>query len=354
MLTFAGGGWVLLVAGVLVLATVAWRVVAIVGSSHPKRIGDGKTVASYGFDLSTCVIPRDEILAGGRPRDGIPALTNPAHIPAAQVSEIRRENPRDKFLLPGDRVIGVCISGQARVYPPSILNWHEAVNDILGGQPILVTYCHLCDSVAVYDRRIDGETLEFGVSGLLYNSNTLLYDRRSEGQGESLWTQLDGRAVAGPAAAGTTLTSLPVAFVRWDDWLERYPDTTVLDRDPARKAYYKTTPYANYFGSDELLFPVRPLPHVASLHNKSRVVIVSAGGQRRVFPLPVLSSRVDSSGTWTTTLGETALRFDYRPDPGTVWVTPERPDAPVEVRYAFWFAWYSMHPGDRVEGIPQP
>ena len=107
-----------------------------------------------------------------------------------------------RFLVPGDLVIGLSLHGEARAYPLEILALHEVCNDTLGGEPILVTYQPLCDSAVVFERRVDGHTREFGVSGLLYNSNLLMYDRHPEQpQDESLWSQLQFRALAGPAAA---------------------------------------------------------------------------------------------------------------------------------------------------------
>lgn len=119
------------------------------------------------FDLEKANVPVDEIHSGGPPKDGIPALTNPEFIAGNQAS----------YLGPSDRVIGVVAGSEARAYPLRILNYHEIVNDRIGQLSIAVTYCPLCDSAAVFDRRTPLGEREFGVSGLLYNSNVLLYDR---------------------------------------------------------------------------------------------------------------------------------------------------------------------------------
>lgn len=133
--------------------------------------------ASPSFDLRNAIIPKNEIRSGGPPKDGIPALTNPAVIRAQDAA----------YLNAADRVAGVAIGEEARAYPLKILNYHEVVNDKLGGVPIAVTYCPLCDSVVVFDRRTEAGVREFGVSGLLYNSNVLMYDR--SGRPESLWSK---------------------------------------------------------------------------------------------------------------------------------------------------------------------
>ena len=128
-----------------------------------------------GFILEPGAIPAEEILAGGPPRDGIPALSHPPHASAESA-------PWSDDTL----VIGVAQNSEARAYPLDILIWHELVNDTLGGRPILVSFCPLCGTGIVFDRRIDGSDRTFGVSGLLYRSDLLLYDRETE----SLWSQI--------------------------------------------------------------------------------------------------------------------------------------------------------------------
>ncbi|GAF92675.1 unnamed protein product, partial [marine sediment metagenome] len=136
----------------------------VLGGSRDQRPRRGTL---NGFDLSNSVLPRKLIRRGGPSRDGIPALVDPPVVNASQVG----------YLRPFDRVAGVVVEGVARAYPLRILNYHEVVNDRVGRTSLAVTYCPLCDSVVVFDRRTDRGELQFGVSGLLYNSNVLLYDR---------------------------------------------------------------------------------------------------------------------------------------------------------------------------------
>ena len=152
-----------------------------------------------GFDLSTTSVPAREILSGGPARDGIPALTHPRVVPAA-------ESPwKDD-----ETVIGVSLNGESRAYPIAILDWHELVNDTLGGQPILVSYCPLCGTGMVFEREIGGRVRSFGVSGLLYQSDVLLYDRGSE----SLWSQIASEAISGPER-GTRLEIMRSSQMSW-------------------------------------------------------------------------------------------------------------------------------------------
>jgi hypothetical protein len=238
----------------------------------------------------------------------------------------------------------VTINGQSRAYPLMVMQCHEIANDMLGGVPIAVTYNPPCDSVVVFERSLGGETLEFGVSGLLYNSNLLMFDRRSAGAGESLWSQLLGRAISGPAA-GRALRVLDARLVAWADWLAEHPDTTVLDRDPRMVRRYKETTYETYFHSNVLMFPCSPPPPADGPEAKARVVVVTAGDARAVYPSAAVAAMAGAGGTWSTRLGTTALTFRSGPRAETLDVTADPPDA-IRTVYAFWFAWHALHPED--------
>jgi len=348
MLTFRSGGWVLVLAFLLVSAVIAWRMVAVVQQRTVPAIGDGETVDSYQFDLSTLRVPRHTLVASGLPRDGMRSLDSPAFMSAADADRYNREQ-RGKYLVSSDRVIGVVLEGEARAYPVRVLNWHEVVNDTVGGRPIAVTYSPLCDSAVVFDRTVGSEVLSFGFSGLLYNSNLVMYDRRPEGQTPSLWSQLEFRAVAGPsAAAGAMLRILPCALVQWSEWRRLHPDTQVLAPDSYYKSRYRRDPYANYFGTPEQLrFPVVPLPPEGlGPERKSPVVSIREGESWRVVPLADLADRVDVEGSTEVAIEGTDLRLVLRKNPLTAAVIHADGTPPPEVVYCFWFAWYAMHPDD--------
>ena len=281
-----------------------------------------------GFNLSNAIIPRNEIHAGGPPKDGIPALSNPAMIRPNQAT----------YLNPADRVAGVAIGDDARAYPLKILNYHELVNTQVGGVPILVTYCPLCDSVAVFDRRVDGRTPEFGVSGLLYNSNVLMYDRG--GQPESLWSQAAAKAVSGPAA-GKSLKALPVELTTWQDWRERHPNTTVLSDRTGHARNYNVNPYARYFAGQRLMFPVRPMSD--RLPAKTLVLGVWTEGESRAYPLAAFGER---DQTLDQELDGRRFRIAYDARHRSVRVVAA--EEGVEWMYAFWFAWHAFRPETEV------
>ena len=187
------------------------------------------------------LIPLDKIKGGGPPKDGIPSIDNPVF---ATVSD-------SQFMSDSDTVIGLDINGQAKAYPLFILVWHEIVNDNVGGLPVSVTYCPLCYTNQVFERVIDGQEVEFGTSGKLYNSNLLMYDRLTE----SYWSQALGIAVKGELT-GYQLDLVPFDVITWGDWKELHPDTLVLTTDTGHLRSYATDPYGNYYTEPRIMFPV--------------------------------------------------------------------------------------------------
>ena len=188
----------LVLAALITLGLVVWAVAPAIFRMADRPPGDGETIDSYGFDLTTCLVPQNQIAPAMKYRDMVPVLDNPRHAAAAAIQEINAQQ-HGKYLVSSDQVVGVQIDGASRAYPISVLNVHDIINDTLGGRPIAVTYNWLSETTRVFDRQIDGRTVLFGVSGLVYNSNLLMYDRSADGApgAESLWAQIEARAVAG-------------------------------------------------------------------------------------------------------------------------------------------------------------
>ena len=289
-----------------------------------------------GFDLGDKLkIPKAEILSGGPGKDGIPSLTEPAIVEAVAADGLE----------PADRVAGVFIGGQARAYPLRILVWHEIVNDTLGGEPIAVTYCPLCDSVAAFDRRTPGGIKEFGVSGLLYNSNVLMFDRG--GKPEGLWSQLKAQAVSGPQA-GQTLRTLSVELTTWADWRARHPETNVLSMKTGIPRDYATNPYAGYFDRPGLLFPARPKSD--RLPEKEKVLGVwAADGTAKAYPISAFADRREPV-QFRDRIGGRSLTLRYEPESRSLRVVEA--DKGLEWMYSFWFAWYAFHSQTEVHDRP--
>jgi hypothetical protein len=175
-----------------------------------------------------------EILSGGPPKDGIPALDNPAFVAVADKLDLLRREP----------VITLEIEGEVpRAYPIRYLTWHEIVNDVVGGIPVAVTFCPLCNSGITFDRRIAQGTLSFGVSGKLRNSDMIMYDRETE----SWWQQAIGEAIVGDLT-GTELQTLPSWMESWDAFAARNPNGLVMEQ-PAFRREYGANPYVRYDSS---------------------------------------------------------------------------------------------------------
>ena len=339
----ASGGWVLALAVLLVAVVFSFHVATLIGR-RSRAIGDGTDPASYGFQLEPSLLPAGSLTAGGVPKDGIPALVDPPVSTAAELAEAAARSRRGKYLVDSDRVIGVEIAGAARAYPLRLLVWHEVVNDRLGGRPIAVTYNPLCDSAVVFDRQVGSETLTFGVSGLLFNSNLLMYDRRPSPQPESLWSQLLLRAVTGPAgAAGVRLEVLPCALETWGEWRAARPDTTVVVPEAGKASRYKREPYVSYFGSDSLRFPVQLPPGEEGRARKQPVVVLADGEGW----LAVSYAAIERAPGRTLTLpvAGRSVMLAYRDHPARVVVMAAGGAPPLAI-YTFRFAWRAIHPDD--------
>ena len=290
--------------------------------------------AASAFDLTRLSIPRSEVHSGGPPKDGIPALNDPETVAADKAF----------FLLPSDPVIGVAIEGQLRAYPLEVMDYHEIVNDTIGRVPIAVTYCPLCDSAAVFDRRLGGRTVELGVSGLLYNSNVLMFDRAEEGK-ESLWSQMAARAVSGESL-GESLRSLPQEVCSWESWRERFPETTVLSHDTGHLRKYDRSGYAPYFASSGLMFPVTPIDD--RLTEKRKVLGVRVGEKSRAYAYTEGGTPEKRSEA----LG--GFEFDLVVDPRSGAPRVENPPEELTVVYSYWFAWSAFYPETELVDLDPP
>jgi len=185
-------------------------------------------------DFSRTSVDFSEIMSGGPPRDGIPALDDPRMIEAS--AETRLD--------PTEPVVVVRLEGELpRAYPVRYLTWHEIVNDVIGGVPIAVTFCPLCNSAVTFDRRVGDNVLSFGVSGKLLSSNLIMYDRETE----SWWQQAIGSGIVGEMT-GTDLDLVPTWTVGWQLYLDQNPDGLVMD-EPDWRRPYGTNPYVGYDSS---------------------------------------------------------------------------------------------------------
>ncbi len=342
MLDFRSGGWVLLLAGLLALAVVAWRLAAIIPTIGHARSGpDGAHVETFGFDLSNLRVPRSLFVAGGFNPDSLRAIDDPQTIAAGEIKAGEKLGGARK-LVSADRVIAVEFGGEARAYPLWLMNWHEIVNDTVGGRAIAVTYSPLCDSAVVFDRRIGDEVLRFGVSGILYNSNLVLFDRREQRSRESLWSQLEARAIAGPAAGSdTSLRVLPCRVMPWPAWRDANPSGRVILPQPNMARAYKRDAYSTYFNHERVDFPVDPMPPLDGPSRKSPTLALRcADGPWTVLHVSELIAR--GGAATTVDVGGQAIPIQFSSRPPAAWVAPGAalPDD-LQCIQSFWFAWYA-------------
>ncbi|GJM27366.1 MAG: hypothetical protein DHS20C17_00010 [Cyclobacteriaceae bacterium] len=233
--------------------------------------GSGNTIWS---------IPTDKIFDGGPGKDGIPALLNPPMITPAEAT----------YLTGNDLVIGYKVGDDIRAYPHKILDWHEIINDDIGGQPLAVTYCPLTGTAVGWDRNIQGNVTTFGVSGLLYNTNLIPYDRFTD----SNWSQMRLVAINGQLL-GERITTFQVVETTWDTWQEMYPDTRVVSTATGIERPYETFPYINSQGQDYRIDPYLIFPIDVDdnrLPRKQRVHGIIINGEAKVYPIEVFQNEV--------------------------------------------------------------
>lgn len=337
--------------------------------------GDGSDGFSLGGDQAnlTCSISESEIFNGGPGKDGIPALINPPTTgPGGDGTEYLRDT---------DRVIGVVVGDEILAIPLNILWWHEIVNLDLGGRKLAVTHCPLTGSSMAFDREPQGG-VDFGVSGLLYRNNLIMYDRNTN---ESLWPQMARGARCG-ARSGADLVMFPVVEMTWEGWRTLHPGTEVVTSSTGFPRNYQAYPYGDYDRIDnpELLFPLtsideRRLP-------KERVLGIPAGDGGVAFPFRELSGAGSVAAIETgeyvvlwNDIFDAAMAFDRDLDgealdfvssggvimdvqTGSTWevdgravagpLAGRRLEAVPDAYVAYWFAWAVFQPNTVIWRAP--
>ncbi len=269
----------------------------------------------------------DDIQGGGPPKDGIPSIDNPRFTDIQQA---------DQWLDDTDPGIALTLHGVTRFYPFRILVWHEIVNDTINGQRVLVTYCPLCFSGVVFDPLVDGERVEFGTSGKLWQSNLVMYDRKTD----SLWSQVLGEAVVGEMT-GTTLEIMSSDLIQYGDWKSTYPDGQVLSRDTGISRNYNSDPYGNYYTTERVMFPVRAADD--RLPNKTFILGIDIDDQAKAYDPAAIKSKGEIVDKFA---GRTIIgRYEESIDAVRLY---EKMSDGTEIRInpitSYWFAWVGAHP----------
>lgn len=291
------------------------------------------TQEGWKTDFSKTSIDLARVLSGGPPRDGIPSIDNPQFKAPSEID----------FLSDSEPVIGLTINGEAKAYPLQILTWHEIVNDVVGDVPVAVTYCPLCNSSIVFDRRIDGETLEFGTTGKLKDSNLIMYDRG----GENWWQQFTGEAIVGEAT-GKRLELIPSRLQSYAEFKTENPTGVVLVPNNPNYRDYGRNPYAGYDGSGAPFLYDGQLPDY--INPMERVVIIRNSGDQ---PIIITMNKIAEAGklsvedytlTWTAGQNSALDQSDIQKgrDVGTVLVQQNGKDVVYDVTFAF--VAHAFHP----------
>jgi hypothetical protein len=298
--------------------------------------------AGWETDFSTRSVSYDEFMSGGPGKDGIPAVDEPRFVAVGDVDFVDDREP----------VLELVVEGEARAYPIQILIWHEIVNDVVAGVPVAVTFCPLCNTALVFDRRLKGQTLDFGTTGNLRNSDLVMYDRQTE----SWWQQFGGEALVGELT-GARLGRLPSRIVAWADFHREHAGGKVLSRDTGFARPYGENPYVGYDSVDSPpIFPTKNADD-ERLPPKERVVFIERGDDAVVVPFSTLRAKK----VVRVELGGSKLLVRWRPGVASSLDEAElaagRDAGAAEVREGrrlvsfdqpFWFAVAAFRPEARI------
>lgn len=268
-------------------------------------------------DDSQTDYPIGDILQGCPKVDCIPSIDSPEFMPATEVD----------FLKDNDLIIAVTIDGQSRVYPTTTLQQHEIVNDQIGDLPIAVTYCPLCGTGDVFLRKVKGEVVEFGVSGVLHGSDLVMYDRKNK----NLWQQLTGKSFAGPDR-GYQLETLPTVMTDWKTWFSKHPQSMVLSNSKDKISDH----YASYRKSNKVMYGGVTDPRL----NPKRVIYgINVDNQAIAIDFDMIKNKKQ----FVLDFDDKKLYIQYDPD-GTISIVNQVNKKVYQAQRSYWFAWYTFNP----------
>lgn len=271
-------------------------------------------------------VPLAEIISGGPPKDGIPSIDDPKFLSVQETDGLLNDN---------ESGTGLCVGSDCRFYPYQILVWHEIVNDTVGNQPVLVTYCPLCLTGIVFERKLEGQAVEFGTSGKLWQSNLVMYNRTNDPKKESLWSQVLGEAIVGEFT-GSKLKIIPSDIIKYGDWKKLHPNTKVLSKDTGFIRNYGYDPYGDYYTSNEVSFGASF--NDKRLHPKEFVLGVQIKGKYKAYH----SEALPAGETKDIFNGE-EITIRKKPE-GEVRMFIGVDREPLPYIGGFWFSWLAVHP----------
>jgi hypothetical protein len=276
---------------------------------------------TFGFDAATKKsVALSDLHQGCPARDCIPSIDNPKYVSADEAVHVADD----------ELVITLSYKGQYRAYPSKVLDHHEIVNDTIAGDPLAITWCPLCGSAVGIERTVGGTITEFGVSGVLYNSDLVLYDRATE----TLWDQIEAKGVVG-TMTDVELTLVPVSMSKWAKWRDKHPDTLILSTDTGFEYDYTQDRFAEYRESTRLFMPVSASDE--RVHAKTVVFGFDLASGSVAYAESVL----EEGGTYSHDLGGEEAVVTLHDDGKVTLLRGNETHHPIRV---FWFAWYTFHP----------
>ncbi len=294
---------------------------------NTKKLAGNILGGEFNINEEKFSVDPSKLVGGGPPKDGIPSIDDPKFDSAQKAWD---------WLKSGDTVFGIVHKGEARAYPQRVLVWHEIVNDTIQSDPILITYCPLCLTAIAFERKIDGVTAEFGVSGKLYNSNLVMYSRTNdEIKTESLWTQ-PGEAIVGDFT-GKKLKQITLDTVKWKDWVDQHPNTKVLSRDTGYVRNYDSDPYGDYYTRKGVFAPLENEDD--RLFEKAIVFGIEIDGKTKAYP----EEELKKTPNFTDEFAGKKLQVTRRSD-GSVRIKNLTDGKEIINTISFWFAWAAFHP----------
>jgi len=290
-------------------------------------------------DGTKYTIDPKKIRGGGPPKGGIGVDRG---IPALSTHNIKYVSVQDadQWIQDNELVLAIEHNGVERVYPLQIMTWHEIANDVIGGDPIAITYCPLCGSGIAYYRVLDGKPVQFGTSGKLFNSNLVMYDDLTE----TYWQQIDGDAIVGELT-GFELKELSVDTVVWRDWKKEHPNSQILSRETGISRNYGRDPYGSYYEDSFLIFGVDNEDD--RVHPKTPVVGIEVNGAFQAYR----ESDLKETPVIEDSVGGVSIKVE-RMDDGKIIITNQDTGEEIVKERDFWFAWYAFHPDTDLYGVP--
>lgn len=265
----------------------------------------------------------EKLMQGCPYKDCIPSIDNP---------KFESVSDADKWLKPEDVVFSISYKGEARGYPERILNWHEIVNDVIAQDPIVITFCPLCGSALAFDRRINDQVLEFGVSGKLNKNDLVMYDRQTNG----LWQQITREAIVGQNL-GKKLKQISMDGMRWEEFRKQYPHAKVLSRDTGFSRDYDVYPYGTYEQDKSTLFPVDGGVD-ETIHSKTVVYGIEVDSKFKAYQ----EEDLKKTGRIKDGVGGDPVELYYHN--GDISVGNLKTKEEIVATRLFWFAWKAFHP----------